>query len=139
MTISYLKKGQSFLELKSDVVSGQNVETLHPPRLSLSLSGDCPAVAPESGQTTRRGTITSHTEYTPKLNSPISVIMEPMDLDTPPQRSNFVIPSIVISPLSDSNGTETTFKYKHGKFHFSERDIDYGFVFNTTIIKLTIK
>uniref|UniRef100_A0AC34QH18 Sodium/calcium exchanger membrane region domain-containing protein n=1 Tax=Panagrolaimus sp. JU765 TaxID=591449 RepID=A0AC34QH18_9BILA len=56
-------------------------------------------------------------------SSPIPVMMEP--IPNPGIPSNFVIPSIVISPADQIDGPVTAFNFRDGRFQYEERDIDY--------------
>uniref|UniRef100_A0A914ZFY0 Sodium/calcium exchanger membrane region domain-containing protein n=1 Tax=Panagrolaimus superbus TaxID=310955 RepID=A0A914ZFY0_9BILA len=126
-------------ELKADALSmNSSGAVLQLPKQSVSTHDSYPHIDdsenadddddPENNQRSRRHTIASHfIDSTSKFNSPINIIMEPMDLNVVAnnsQASNFMIPSIVISPSNPLDGNETEFKYYNGKFHYSEKEFD---------------
>uniref|UniRef100_A0A914P2B5 Uncharacterized protein n=1 Tax=Panagrolaimus davidi TaxID=227884 RepID=A0A914P2B5_9BILA len=125
-------------ELKTDALSLQsNGAVLQPPKQSVSIHDSYPYIEnseqdPETiDERSRAQTTTSHfIDSTSKFNSPINVMMEPMNPDARnSQASNFAIPSIVISPSNPLDGNQTRFKYHNGKFHYSEKEIDSGMYF----------
>uniref|UniRef100_A0AC34F1L9 Sodium/calcium exchanger membrane region domain-containing protein n=1 Tax=Panagrolaimus sp. ES5 TaxID=591445 RepID=A0AC34F1L9_9BILA len=125
-------------ELKADALSmNSNGAVLQPPKQSVSIHDSYPhiddteneddAEDPEDEEgRSRRHTIASHyIDSTSKFNSPINVMMEPMNSNARnSQASNFMIPSIVISPSNPLDGNEAKFKYHNGKFHYSEKEFD---------------